>query len=310
MSKDRKRDRERSEAKPSSRVEGERFAEWKGLWGKVKGFIFDVVAYLEEGGRMVIDGLDLGREIGAYFARRIRLTIALGATIGISSPVTHGWGIQALGESGWLIWSPVAGVPAVIALVALTISSLRHLDREARRSFRRRAAEQPDPHTERELALEAERREVVTEELEKNEPTVPLEEQDFVPDDLRELYFKVNRASNAGDLKIGLMGWTGNHLAMVAKRGEIPSSLRDQLTLGWNDLTGIREALDDALEPLRYRHYVVPFSAGMYSHYVLIGLSGATIPPHVRLEISRTATRLLGHHAYGLSLPSWATGEA
>ena len=84
--------------------------------------------------------------------------------------------------------------------------------------------------------------------------------------------------------------------------------MKNQLSVEWPGRVDFDRVLHRALAPLRYRYEAIPLTMGTQD-YIVVGISGATIPPETRLEISRTATRLVARYVYGDQLPEWMMGE-
>lgn len=273
--------------------------EIRGLWRDLKLFLRKALRLGDMIGNMAVDVHRLIVKAAGLFARFGGLAAALGVAVGLTSPLFDGWGVDALSKSTLATWAPVGAFAVVFFGVRTVLKLFGVVDREGEREQQRQAEKQPHTGLGERLQLNAGRRRVVNESLNGNTPTAPLDDQGFVSDVLAEACYQLGVRGQAG-VALTLRRWTPKRgLKEVATRGAIDDIVNGRLNgIGWEDLVDIERALRRALAPFEYAHAALAFTAGRH-HYVLIGLSGSSMPDHVYLEISHAATRLVELHANG-----------
>ncbi len=282
-----------------------------GASGPHRGFASDVRRVWRDFKELVTKILRVGDMIGnvALEAHRVVLggarllarygRVAMpGAVVGLTAPATGGWGIEALSGSPWA-WAPVAGLPAALVGLRGVVALLRATDREGDRQQSRQKKEQKQPDLHHRLQREAGRRKAINGRFRGNGDTPPLESHDYVLDVMAEAVYQVG-VRGCRDVALTLRRWSRKRgLREAATRGVIDDIVNGRLEeVSWDEMVDFDRALGEALDPLEYAHAAVAFTAGAH-HYLLVGISGAPIPDHARLEISHAATRLVERYAQG-----------
>jgi hypothetical protein len=91
------------------------FAEVRGGWRDLKGLLGKVMKLGDIAGEVVVDAARLARKLARTVARHSGLVALCIAGIGVSSPITGGWGQNPVASSSWEGW----GRSAALALLAL-----------------------------------------------------------------------------------------------------------------------------------------------------------------------------------------------
>jgi len=274
-------------------------ADWQPIWRDFRDAVDGGMSLIEAIGRYLLRCAKLVEKLYYLLRRHAGRWFALAAAVGLSSPLSGGWGVAGLSDLPLGKWAPAAFLP----LAALVLRATMHaVAGESRRRARRHEGERRDPGVERDLARQESKRQVAAEEIEKRGHDCALADEDFVHDIVAATY--VQCVSPDDDFSLALEMLDGGRFEPVATRGRIDDELREAIRVPLSSVTETEACFASALEPLQYRGATVTFAAGPY-HYVLLGLSGATIPDQVLLAISIGATQLMLKLAYGDETPAW-----
>ena len=291
----------RRESRPASRGRRSFAAEVQRLWREFKELVPRALTAGDMVGEVLMDGYRLAARAGGLFVSHGRYVVAFGALVGLTSPVTEGWGIAALSDSTIAAWVPAGLLPGTIFCARIVVGSFGPLDRESERASSRRQQVPAEEGSEVRsgLARESNRRRVLNEQITVGEKAPLLETDPFVHDELAETAFQLN-ARELPEIDLILMRWTRKHgLRAVASHGAVDDVAQGLLSaLEWEDIFDGNGALESALSPLEYSHRAVAFTAGAH-HYFLIGIAGGPIPGHAHLTISHAATRLVERYSDG-----------
>lgn len=269
-------------------------------WRDFKDVLQRAIGLIETAGDLALDVYKLGSRALRFAARHGGRVAAAAALIGISSPLTDGWGVEALSSSPWATWAPVALLPIGALGLRAILVSFGPIDREGDREQKRLSEEQREPGVQGRLDHDAQRRRHANTTIKTHGGEPLLEDHSFTPEIVDEAAYHLSVRGQA-TTTLTLRRWTKRHgLKEVATRGTLDDVVRGRLEgLQWEEMVNFDHAVAAALEPLEYFHAAVAFSAGPH-HYLLIGIGGSVIPDHVMLEISHAATRLVERLAYGI----------
>ncbi|HEX6752388.1 MAG TPA: hypothetical protein VF093_02205 [Solirubrobacterales bacterium] len=276
--------------------------DWKPLWSGFRESVEGILKLFEESGRLAIQIGELIQGFHGFLRDHGSRLLILATAAGISSPIFDGWGSARVSSLPLGDWAPAVVLPATVLLVRVTLHAVA---KESWRRAKRIERERPDSNIDSELTVQAELRGIANEKLFADGKDGRLDNEEFVHDIMAALYIGVV-GSHSGDFVLALLRLEDAYLEAVSTRGRIDDELRSAIQLPWEDL--IEFGFDRALQPLQYRCSPVPFSANAHS-YVLLGLSGATIPGETTVQISRAATAMVSRLAYGDEAPGWMAGE-
>jgi hypothetical protein len=253
-------------------------------WGAVRDFI-------EALGVAGIFGLIAWEKIYGVL-RDCAPFMPIAALIGLSSPVTGAYGITWISASTAATWFPVA-LPVTVLAVWLLWLTIEQLREETKREAGRQKRERRRPDLYRLLAKQQRDRVELNAPYELVKGLPKLETINRVADHLTELVQRIQDVYGITDFAVALLRrHEKSGFQVHLDKGGMDDRVKERLGLGTIDERQIGQALNAALDPLQYRHREFPFGAGPRS-YVLVGVSGATIPDDVRLELSETATLLV-----------------
>jgi len=283
----------------------ERFVEdWQPIWAAIEEAVEGLMGLLEQGGRLILQFAELAQGLHGFVRDHGGRWVVLAAALGISSPMTGGWGSSRLADLPLGIWAPAVALPLAAILLRSTLGAVAG---ESKRRAKRQERERRDSTIERELTIHNERRQIANERLTARGGDGVLDGQEFVHDTVAATYLRA-AGSHTDDLILLLLGLEGGRFELVASRNLSDDALAAAVRLPWGKLIASDNAFEGALAPLQYRSAPVAFAASQ-RHYVLLGLSGATISEETTLEISKGATELMSLLAYGKEAPRWMAEE-
>jgi hypothetical protein len=220
--------------------------------------------------------------VSSWWAR-----LGIATAIGVSSPLTNGWGVAFLGAHEAAAWAPLIAIP-----IALGPAWFRMLAREAERYRSRRQAERPDPVVEEQLRLHAEQRKSEGQLLAGLHPKPPLEERDFAGKTLNHARALIAAASGQLDMPLAVVRQRKRDFEVTLTRGPADDDFRVGRVWSWSEVMESDRLFEQIAGRLDYRVVSFAFEIGD-ARYVLVGLAGSTIPDHARLRISEAATTLV-----------------
>ncbi len=225
------------------------------------------------------------------------------AMAGLASPATSGFGVEWLGRSTLATWLPVGILPLALIVVWFVRFSFRVLGEETKREERRRLRERKRPDLYKLLAKGRRDRAELNAPLELQEDLPKLDDLSFTHDLMADVARLLRTQYGIRDAGLVLSRERENKGFLVdVVKGRIDDRVKDKLQLGVVDRAEIEETLSERLRPLQYRHTKVEFGAGP-RRYLLIAVSGATIPDDVRAEIDDTATLLVEDYVWAVRKP-------
>lgn len=229
------------------------------------------------------------------------LLAAVGGTI---SPVTNGFGVSLLQHSPWATWAPVGVLPLLVVLVRLLAFSLVALRQETEREESRRKRERKRPGLHKVLVRARTERSELNSQLELDSSLPDLNAFAFTHDILVEVTGLIRTQYDIPDAGIALMHESDDEGFIVDVHHNIEDRVKARLELGAGIVTRTEaeEALEESLRPLQYRNALEVFGAGP-KRYLLVIISGATIPDDARAEISDTATFLVEEYTWAVRKP-------
>jgi|GEM_PF-5738634 len=272
-------------------------AEVRSTWREFKDVLRGMMSLGDMAGDLAMDVYRLVVKAAKFASRHGGRAAAIGALIGVSSPLTGGWGVW---ESDWAIWAPVVVLPSLAMAFRAILISFGALDREGERKQKRLSDEHPEPQLQKRLSHDAVRRRHANTSIGTGSEEPLLEQHaGMVLEALDELSYQLS-ARALSDVTLNVRRWTRRKgCKEVALRGVLDDVVKGRLeALAWDEMVDFDRAVGTALEPLEYFHATTAFSVGAH-HYLLVGIAGSPFPGHARLEISHTATRIVERLAYG-----------
>lgn len=235
----------------------------------------------------------------------------LATAVGMTSPLTGGYGNSWLSASPEREWIPLLALPLVILALWLLSQAIVLLNREGEREAKRRQREQPHPGLKNELAQHRRRRKELNEPLRFNRKLPLLEEASFCVDIMTDTSRSLRSRSGNRDVVLVLGRWTEGlgYSVVEAKGPPLDREVRIRLELGEVEEEDVDRLLGERLEDLQYWHETVPFETGE-RRYLLIAVSGATIGDDVKAEISESAVLMLEEYVWALRSLGLESGEA
>lgn len=260
------------------------------MWRKFKKFG-------DKLGEAIVDGLVFWLTAIEFAARHGQLVFGLALIAGLVSPATDGYGVDWLAGSELATWGPVGALPLAVLILIFLTRLLLLLDREGNRQTGRIRRERPLPGVDRQLKLDAERRDAVNEPLREIEDLPPMEYSSFCADIMRESLGRIG-ARGIDDMSLVLTRYT-EELGYVGVEtvGRLEREVEAKLQLGHVRREDIDDILKEDLAEFQYRHESIRFRAGPHV-YLLLAVSGATIPGDVLAELSEASVLMLEEYAW------------
>jgi hypothetical protein len=260
-------------------------------------------------GEAIILGL-LAAQMGAPLLRSPAGLALLLAALGTLSPMTNGFGIDWLASSQMTLWAPVGVLPALMLGLWLFARSLVLLNREGKRDATRRQLERPQPGLRTQLARDARRRMEMNEPLRFKRNLPALEDSSFCHDIMVEALKRIRARLGNRDIALALERHVPDRGFTIQEvKGSLDPEVRMSLELGMVGGSDIDPLLEEALEDLQYRHKTIDFEIGS-RRYLLLAVSGATIPDDVVAEISEATVLMLEEYVWALRDLDGEEGEA
>lgn len=281
-------------------------ADWKAVWVLVVSFFGELKVVLEAMGRLLLSAVGLGRNFARFLSRHSGWWLVAPLGAGVSSPATHGWGVE--GASTLQAWSPVVLLPLLAIFVMagfVTVNS--HSDRRADEV----EADHLEPELTGELAALDKQRQMADEDLRtgKAPPGSParqgiaLESDPGVSDIISVTYLQLVR-SHSADSVVALLELADDGFELRGNKGYIDSALKEKLEMAWTDLLHPMRSLDHLLRPLGFR--CKPFLFNLEGrHYLFAGIAGTELGDAQEVELSRAATDIVARYVYGDDIPGW-----
>jgi hypothetical protein len=224
----------------------------------------------------------------------------LGALAGGLSPLTGGVGIDWLSTSSLAIWSPVGVLPVAVVLLWLLGKSLGTLDREGERDTQRHQRERPQPGVEQQLVVDARRRAELNRKLQHRKDLPLLEDASIYHDVVADLLRRIRARFGNRDIAFVLERFTKKRgFKVVDVKGGLDREVKDRLELGVVEGHYLDQVLDERLASFQYRQRTVEFSIGP-RRYLLLAVSGATIPEDVRADVSEATVFLMEEYVWAV----------
>lgn len=260
-------------------------------------------------GETIIQGLLAGQAAVDFF-RRPGGWILFAAMVGGVSPLTGGLGIDWLSRSSLSVWSPVGFLPTAVISMWLLRKSLALLNREGERDASRRQRERPQPGVKQQLAADARRRMELNAGLQFKKDLPNLEDASFCHDILVDTLRRIRARFGNQDIAIVLERFTKKKgFKVVESAGGPDREVKAQLQVGMVDGQDVDQVLNARLSGLQYRYAKIEFSIGS-RRYLLLAVSGATIPEDVLAEISEATVLFVEEYAWAARSLDSMSGQA